>query len=63
MALEPMRAMEEPAVRLMEFTIPDAPGNYGPLFRLIRTAPSAPAPKDAGPGRRRPRQRPGACGA
>ncbi|MET7574629.1 ferritin-like protein [Streptomyces sp. NPDC005492] len=28
-----MRALEGPAVELMETTIPDAPGNYGPQFR------------------------------
>ncbi|MEU3856004.1 ferritin-like protein [Streptomyces sp. NPDC028722] len=33
-AVHAMRAMEEPAVELMEITIPDAPGNYGPQFRL-----------------------------
>ncbi|MFJ7148074.1 ferritin-like protein [Streptomyces sp. NPDC100445] len=32
-AVHAMRAMEEPAVELMEITIPDAPGNYGPQFR------------------------------
>ena len=34
-AVRAMRALEEPAVRLMETTIPDAPGNYGPQFRRL----------------------------
>jgi len=34
-AVRAMRALEDPAVRLMETTIPDAPGNYGPQFRRL----------------------------
>ncbi|MET7456054.1 ferritin-like protein [Streptomyces sp. NPDC005574] len=32
-AVHTMRGMEGPAVELMDITIPDAPGNYGPQFR------------------------------
>ncbi|MFG3103600.1 ferritin-like protein [Streptomyces sp. NPDC048182] len=32
-AVRQMRGLETPAVQLMETTIPDAPGNYGPQFR------------------------------
>lgn len=32
-AIHAMRGLEHPAVELMERSIPDAPGNYGPQFR------------------------------
>lgn len=32
-AIHTMRGLEHPAVELMERSIPDAPGNYGPRFR------------------------------
>jgi hypothetical protein len=32
-AIHTMRGLEHPAVELMERSIPDAPGNYGPQFR------------------------------
>ncbi|MFJ9537587.1 ferritin-like protein [Streptomyces sp. NPDC101225] len=32
-AIHTMRGLERPAVELMERSIPDAPGNYGPQFR------------------------------
>ncbi|MFH0518427.1 ferritin-like protein [Streptomyces sp. M41] len=34
-ALHAMRALEDPAVELMETKIPHAPGNYGPQFRAL----------------------------
>lgn len=34
-AIHTMRGLETPAVELMERPIPDAPGNYGPLFRAF----------------------------
>ncbi|MGW3207825.1 ferritin-like domain-containing protein [Streptomyces sp. NPDC001135] len=33
-AVRAMHAMEDPAVELMETPVPDAPGTYGPQFRL-----------------------------
>jgi hypothetical protein len=31
-----MRALEEPAVALMEMPLPDGSGMYGPQFRVLR---------------------------